>query len=158
MTEDQQQQQGYLAQQPPRLDSHTSASEEQYEWSFVRVSEQVTINVVSAFIIAIGGIILATFWQGGSLLLQSLLHVPSELSGIIAFVLLGMVLMLLLIIGAIILFIKGLSPKMVLGMFLGQWMETKEQEAKKGKSEQTKQSTSNNLPTATPIDTMKEGE
>ena len=106
---------------------HTSA-EEQYEWSFIRVSEQITINVVSAFIIAIGGIILATLWQGGSLLLQSLLHVPAELSGILAFVLLGMLLMLLLI----VLFIRGLSPGMavgllvgaVLGMSLGALLET----------------------------------
>lgn len=85
------------------------SSDEEYNWSLPRIAEQVTINVVS--FIAIGTLgILAGFVYSAILLVQSLLRVPSEISGLLAFVVFGMLLMLSIICLALYIGMRKANP------------------------------------------------
>jgi len=103
--------------QQQNLVKSTNASEE-YEWSYIRVAEHVTINVVSAAIIGTGAILGGAVYAGWTLLLN-VLHAPSGLIGILAFVLLGAVLMLLILVVVIVAWIRGIKSATLAGMLLG---------------------------------------
>ncbi|HEY6542396.1 MAG TPA: hypothetical protein VIZ18_15740 [Ktedonobacteraceae bacterium] len=90
-----------------------------YEWSGTRIIEQRTINVLSAFIIGIIAVIGGTLYSGALLLLQNVLHVPSGGVGILAFVILGMLLMLALLILACVAWIRGMSSTALMGILIG---------------------------------------
>ena len=93
-------------------------TEQDYTWSTTRVIEGVTINVITFLFIALlgllGGMIYAAW-----LLVLNLLHTPSELVGILAFILLGAVFGLLTLIVALILWIRRMRPATAAGMVIG---------------------------------------
>lgn len=67
------------------------------EWSYIRVAEGTVINVVSAAIIGIVAIILGSIYAAGWALLVNVLHIPAGLVCILAFILLGAVVMLIIL-------------------------------------------------------------
>src|SRR5260370_8633356 len=89
-----------------------------YEWSYIRVAEGVTINVVTAVVIGIGAIILGVVYAGWALLLN-VWHAPAGFIGILAFILLGAVIMLLILIVFIVAWIRGMSSAIMAGMLIG---------------------------------------
>lgn len=89
-----------------------------YEWSSMRVVEQTVINVVSAAIIGTGAIIAGAIYAAWVLLLSAL-HTPDGLVGILAFVLLGAVLMLLILIVVIVAWFRRMSSATLAGIVIG---------------------------------------
>jgi len=89
-----------------------------YEWSYMRVAEGVTINVVSAVLISVLGIILGVIYGGWTLLLN-VWHAPAGLIGILAFILLGAVLVLIILVLVIVAWFRGMSSATLAGMMLG---------------------------------------
>lgn len=95
-----------------------SAEEVSYEWSTARVAEGVAINVVSALIIGIGGIIVAAFYAL-IVLIVSALHAPGGLLGIVALFILGGILTLVIVIIVVWAFIRRIPPTIAVGMAMG---------------------------------------
>jgi Na+/proline symporter len=95
-----------------------AAPEASYEWSFTRVAEGVTINVVSAFLIAIGAVLLGATYSLLALLL-TLWHLPGAIIASLALVLLGAVLGIIFLVIAIIAWLRGTKSSLVAGMVLG---------------------------------------
>jgi len=97
---------------------HTAKTEQDYTWSTTRIAEGVMINVVTFLFIALlglfGGMIYAAW-----LLVLNLLHTPSGLIGILAFILLGAVLMLIALVAALILWLRGTRSRVAAGMVIG---------------------------------------
>jgi hypothetical protein len=95
-----------------------ATGETSYEWSTTRVVEGVTINVASALIIGIGGIIVAAFYAL-IVLVANALHTPSGLLGMVALFILGGILTLVIVIIVIWALIRKTSPSIVVGMAIG---------------------------------------
>jgi Na+/proline symporter len=95
-----------------------AATEAPYEWSFTRVAEGVTINVVSAFLIAIGAVLLGATYSLLALLL-TLWHLPGAIIASLALVLLGAVLGIIFLVIAVIAWLRGTKSSLVAGMLLG---------------------------------------
>lgn len=93
-------------------------TEKPYGWSSMRVLEQTVSNVVSATIIGTGAIILGLIYAGWVLLL-SVWHTPDGLVGILAFVLLGAVLMLLILVVVIVAWFRRMSSATLAGIVIG---------------------------------------
>jgi xanthine/uracil/vitamin C permease (AzgA family) len=89
-----------------------------YEWSYIRVAEGVTIIVVSATIIGAAGIFLGLVYAGWTLLLN-VWHAPAGLVGILAFALLGAVLMLITLAVVIVAWFRRMSSATFIGMMIG---------------------------------------
>jgi xanthine/uracil/vitamin C permease (AzgA family) len=103
--------------QQPWTESAIAA--EPYEWSYMRVAEGTVINVVSAAIIGIGAIILGSIYAAAWALLVNVLHTPDGLVGILAFVLLGAVLMLIILVIMIVAWFRRMSSAVLAGMLIG---------------------------------------
>lgn len=103
-------------QQQLLIESATTAKP--YEWSYVRVAEQTVINVVSAIIIGGGALVLGLIYAGW-LLLLNVWHTPAGLEGILAFVLLGAVLMLIMLVVVVVAWVRGMSSAALGGMVIG---------------------------------------
>src|SRR5690242_19902369 len=86
--------------QEQRMVSETAKTDKGYEWSYVQVAEEVVTTVVSAAIIGGAGIFLGLVYAGWTLLLN-VWRAPAGLIGILAFVLLGAVL-IVIILGVVI--------------------------------------------------------
>jgi len=93
-------------------------TEAAYEWSYMRVAEGTGTNVVSAAVIGTGGIFLGLIYAAWTLLLN-VLHAPAGLVGILAFILLGAVLMLIILVLMIVAWFRRLSSPTLAGMLLG---------------------------------------
>src|SRR5713101_2964745 len=89
-----------------------------YEWSYIRVAEGIVTYVVSAAIIGSGAIFVGVIYAGW-LLLLSALHTPAGIVGILAFILLGAVLVLLSLGIAIVAWFRHMSSATLAGMVLG---------------------------------------
>ncbi len=107
-----------LKQEQQQKPMETTATDHSYEWSYMRVAEAVTTNVVSAVIIGLGAIILGTVYGAWALVLSAL-HTPSGLVGVLALILLGAMLMLAILVVAIIAWFRGTSSATLMGMLLG---------------------------------------
>lgn len=94
------------------------APDQPYEWSYIRVAEATVINVISAVIIGTWAIILGLIYAGWTLLLKGL-HTPAGLVGILAFILLGAVLMLIILVVVIIAWFRRVSSATLVGMLIG---------------------------------------
>jgi len=102
-------------QQKLREDADT---DKHYEWSYIRVAEGVTTNVVSAVLIGLGAIILGAVY-GIWVLILSALHTPDGLVGIAALILLGAILMLVILAIVIYAWVRGISSATLAGALLG---------------------------------------
>ncbi len=100
----------------PRPDQ--ASEKEPYEWSATRVAEGVIINVVSASIIGIGGLILAGLFSLIALI-ASALHAPAGLLGLISLFVLAVVLVLIALAITIWALIRRLSPGAAAGLAIG---------------------------------------
>jgi hypothetical protein len=95
-----------------------ASTDDAYEWSFIRVAEGVMTNVVSFLIIGLLGIFGGLIYAA-ALLVLNVLHTPSGLIGILAFILLGAVLMLIILGIAIVAWFRGMSSAALMGMAIG---------------------------------------
>ena len=107
-----------LKQEHQQKPIESAGTDNSYEWSFMRIAEGVTTNVVSAIIIGSLAIISGTVYAGWTLLLI-VLHTPDGLIGILAFILLGAILMLIVLIVAVIAWFRGTSSAALVGMLIG---------------------------------------
>lgn len=94
------------------------AADKAYEWSYQRIVESITINVVSALLIGLGAVFLGALYGVGTLV-ASALHTPNGLLGIAALVFLGGILTLVILGIVVFAWIRGLSSATVAGMLLG---------------------------------------
>jgi multidrug efflux pump subunit AcrB len=102
--------------------SKAADTETPYEWSFTRVTEGITINVVSAFLIAIGAVLLEAIYSVLALLL-TLWHLPGGIIASLALVLLGAILGIIFLAIALIAWLRGTKSSLVAGMVLGALIE-----------------------------------
>ena len=107
-----------LKQEQQQEPIEVSAADNSYEWSYMRVAEGVTTNVVSASIIGLGAILLGAVY-GAWVLVLSALHTPDGLIGILALILLGAMLMLVILVVVIIAWFRGMSAGTLIGMLVG---------------------------------------
>ena len=107
-----------LKQEQQQKPMETIATDNSFEWSYIRVAEAVTTNVVSAVIIGLGAVILGVVY-GTWVLVLSALHTPDGLIGILGLLLLGATLMLVVLVVAIIAWVRGMSSATFIGMLLG---------------------------------------
>lgn len=102
----------------PVPQSVRSTGEMSFEWSTTRVVEGVTVNVVSALIIGIDGIIIAALYAL-IVLIASALHVPGGLLGLVSLLILGGILTLGIVIIVIWALIRKIPPDIAVGMAIG---------------------------------------
>jgi Na+/proline symporter len=96
----------------------SAENENAYEWSYIRVAEGVTTNVVSAVIIGGLAILSGVIYAGWALVLSAL-HAPSGIVGILAFILLGAVLMFVILVIVIVAWLRGMKSTALAGMLIG---------------------------------------
>jgi hypothetical protein len=107
-----------LKQTQQQQSSGPTETDTAYEWSYMRVAEGVTTNVVSAVIIGGLAILGGAVYAGWTLVLNAL-HTPSGIVGMLAFILLGAVLMLVILGVVIVAWIRGTSTATLAGIMIG---------------------------------------
>lgn len=95
-----------------------SAADQPYEWSYIRVAEATVTNVVSAAIISAGALVVGLIYAGW-LLLLNVWHAPAGLVGILAFILLGAMLMLIVLGFVIVAWFRHMNSATLAGMLIG---------------------------------------